>query len=447
MIVFDLDGTLIDTKEMHHHTFAQALSEYDPTLVYHPSTYEGLSTRQKLKKMIPSDIEKQQNIWKRKQELTLEWCKNNVRKNDHLIQVLQALATSYTLCLATNCIRLTMETLCSQLGIDTFFTQKYCNEDIQHPKPYPDIYLQSMKDASLLPQHVLIIEDSPVGIIAAKASGAYVMKVESPEDIHLNTIQTYIKIIESKVNKLLVIPMAGKGSRFQQTGYRKPAIPLQIDAKYPRPMIQIVLENLTQNVPNLYVIFIMKDKNDLELIPDSCPFLWHACFVSETTEGALCSMLLARFWIQQPVFKGIIVANCDQYIQWKKPVHTIYDECFDKNNVAGWIFTFPSSDPKFSYAQVNDRNDVLAVAEKVVISNQASMGIYLFQSGAQCVKYADNMIQLNKRVNNEFYICPIYQEYINNGHVIQTYDAGTMFCLGTPEDLNHSMKQLTTTLL
>ena len=47
------------------------------------------------------------------------------------------------------------------------------------------------------------------------------------------------------------------------------------------------------------------------------------------------------------------------------------------------------------------------------------------------------MIEKNIRVNNEFYVCPVFNEAINDGKKIMTFDIKKMWGLGTPEDLNN----------
>ena len=45
------------------------------------------------------------------------------------------------------------------------------------------------------------------------------------------------------------------------------------------------------------------------------------------------------------------------------------------------------------------------------------------------------MIQQNVRVNNEFYVCPVFNEAIKDGKKIKIFEIEKMWGLGTPEDL------------
>jgi len=99
------------------------------------------------------------------------------------------------------------------------------------------------------------------------------------------------------------------------------------------------------------------------------------------------------------------------------------------------ILTFESVHPKWSFARINDEGLVCEVAEKKPISNKATVGIYYWKQGSDYVKYAEEMIEKDKRVNNEFYVCPVFNEAIDDGLRVKTFDIDKMWGLGTPEDL------------
>ena len=127
------------------------------------------------------------------------------------------------------------------------------------------------------------------------------------------------------------------------------------------------------------------------------------------------------------------MANSDQFVEW----------CSDEfmynmitSNVDGGILTFNSTHPKWSYAKIDNSGFVTEVAEKNPISNNATVGIYYWKNGSDYVKYAEQMIQKNIRVNNEFYVCPVFNQAIIDNVEIRTFDVNQMWGLGTPEDLN-----------
>lgn len=227
----------------------------------------------------------------------------------------------------------------------------------------------------------------------------------------------------------IVIPMAGRGSRFAEAGFEKPKPLIDIHGL---PMIEYVVKNITPRCEHRF-IFICQQEHlksyDLEGILHR---LSSGCIVipiTYVTEGAACTVLLSEKYINNE--DSLMIANCDQYI----------DICIDKYLSAmgtydGLIMTMPASHPKWSYIKY-EGEEVNYVREKEVISDQATVGIYNYKHGYNFVKYAHQMIDRNIRVNNEFYVAPVYNEMIEAGQRITYYDIGDrMFGLGTPEDLS-----------
>ena len=52
------------------------------------------------------------------------------------------------------------------------------------------------------------------------------------------------------------------------------------------------------------------------------------------------------------------------------------------------------------------------------------------------------MISDNVRVNNEFYVCPVFNHAIKDGLKIRSYEVEKMWGLGTPEDLDYYLKNI-----
>ena len=103
--------------------------------------------------------------------------------------------------------------------------------------------------------------------------------------------------------------------------------------------------------------------------------------------------------------------------------------------------TFESTHPKWSYAKVGEDGYVTEVAEKKPISRIATAGIYYWRKGEDYVKYAEKMIEKNIRTNGEFYVCPVFNEAIEDGLKIQIKNVEKMWGIGTPEDLDVYLKR------
>jgi hypothetical protein len=131
------------------------------------------------------------------------------------------------------------------------------------------------------------------------------------------------------------------------------------------------------------------------------------------------------------------MANSDQYVEWNS------NECmyaFTADEIDGGIVTFEATHPKWSYALVGDDGFVSEVAEKKVISNEATVGIYYWKRGSDYVKYAEDMIAKDIRVNNEFYVCPVFNQAIEDDKKIKVKRINRMWGIGTPEDLDNFLK-------
>ena len=110
---------------------------------------------------------------------------------------------------------------------------------------------------------------------------------------------------------------------------------------------------------------------------------------------------------------------------------------FISKKADGGILTFEAIHPKWSYAKVDQNNKDLEVAEKKVISNNATVGIYYWKQGKDYVKYAKQMIKKNLRINNEFYVCPVFNEALKENKNILIDKIDKMWGIGTPEDLKY----------
>ena len=172
-------------------------------------------------------------------------------------------------------------------------------------------------------------------------------------------------------------------------------------------------------------------KSVLQILKPNCKIIE----LDEITEGAACTTLLAKKFINNN--NPLIIANSDQYFEWNS-AKSMYN--FVTKKVDGAILTFEAIHPKWSYAKCDEHNFVKEVAEKKVISNKATVGIYYWNKGSDYVKYAEQMIDKNIRVGKEFYVCPVYNEAIKDKKRIKIEQVNDMWGLGTPEDLNYFLQ-------
>jgi HAD superfamily hydrolase (TIGR01509 family) len=447
LIIFDLDGVLVEAKQIHFNTLNQALREigeqYVITETEHLSIYDGLKTTQKLelltknKKLPPQFYNK---IWDRKQQLTIE-ALEQLKPNITLQSVFNALVEDgYKVAVCSNSIEKTVLTVLNKLGIREFVDLIFSNEHVLNSKPHPEMYWRAMYTLNVLPEETLIIEDSPYGLLAASRSCAHVMRVKNPHDITYTKITLKLFKIENgmsiitnkwKDEKLnVLIPMAGAGSRFEQAGYTFPKPLIEVKGK---PMIQVVIENL--NIDANYIYLVQKSHREkynldtlLNLITPGCKIIE----VNGITEGSAITTLLAKELINND--NPLLIANSDQFIEWDSN-EFMYK--MQETGADGGILTFTATHPKWSFVKTNEHGYVTEVAEKNPISDIATVGIYYWAKGSDYVASAIQMISKNIRTNNEFYICPTFNEAIANKKNIRTFHINKMWGLGTPEDLRY----------
>ena len=173
-------------------------------------------------------------------------------------------------------------------------------------------------------------------------------------------------------------------------------------------------------------------KHLLHLISPSCKIVQ----VDGMTEGAACTTLLAKEFIDND--EPLLTANSDQFVEWDSN-EFLY--AMQADGVDGGFLTFDSVHPKWSFAKVDETGFVTEVAEKKPISNNATVGIYYWAKGSDYVKYAEQMIKADRRVNNEFYVCPVFNEAVQDEKKIRIFPIEKMWGLGTPEDLDIFLKK------
>jgi len=228
----------------------------------------------------------------------------------------------------------------------------------------------------------------------------------------------------------ILIPMAGEGSRFANEGYTFPKPLIDVNGK---PMIQTVVENLDFNAD---YIFLVRGEHleKYEGLQDTLERITNGqctiVVVDELTEGAACTALLAKEHIDND--EDLLIANSDQYIEYSSENFNMMKELTD---VDAMVYAFEAVHPKWSFVKTNSRGIVTEVAEKKPISNIATCGIYWYRRGSDFVKYTEQMIEKDIRVNNEFYIAPVYNELIADGKTLVPYYVHSMWGIGTPEDL------------
>ncbi len=432
-VIFDLDGVLIDADKWHFNALNVALqhSDIDPiSWQEHLTIYKGIPTRKKLnilteRKGLKTEL--YDKINKTKQETTVEIIEKFCNPDLEKIEMMKLLKRKYKIVICSNAVRDSVELMLSKSGLLPFVDFYLSNQDVKNPKPNPEIYLRAFKMMDFSPNECIIVEDSDVGKKAAVDSGGILCSVSNPDDVNYYRV---LKTINESNHINIVIPSAGQGKRFSEVGMQHPKPLIDVCGK---PMIQLVLENFG----NIGKRIIVAQKKHVEkyAMNSLLKYLASESLLVEVdglTEGAACTVLKTEELINTN--NELIIANSDQFlsIDIMKFIENMRVE-----NADGGILTFKDDNPKWSYAKCNSNGKVTEVAEKIVISNHATVGVYYYKHGCDFVKYTKQMIEKNIRVNNEFYVCPVFNEFIQDGKNILIYeiDKQNMHGLGTPEDL------------
>lgn len=249
-------------------------------------------------------------------------------------------------------------------------------------------------------------------------------------------------------NLNICIPLAGEGKRFVEAGYSEPKPFIPVCGK---PMIYNVIENLDFSMFNMKFIFIVQEEHCKQFgFEEKIRKALYDTYgtrvetnaeivqINYITEGAACTVLKARKFIDNET--PLLIANSDQVIDWSI---ALFNKSIMLTKADGCIPVFHNTHPKWSYAELDNDGFVIRVREKEPISTYATCGLYWLKHGSDFVWAADEMIHKNIRVNNEFYVCPIFNELIipkNRKIIAFPIPSCAMHGLGTPEDLEKYRK-------
>jgi HAD superfamily hydrolase (TIGR01509 family) len=190
-VVFDMDGVLIDARQWHYEALNDALKMFGFEIPYddHLKIFDGLPTKSKLQLLSNSSglpLKLHSVISNIKQERTLRIAAFKCYPvAQHLILLAALKRANYKIGVATNSIRMTASEMLRAAGILDLLDTLVTNEDVQNPKPDPEIYLKACRNLGLMPNEVLVIEDNHHGIAAAKAAGCHVLEVRDPTEVHI----------------------------------------------------------------------------------------------------------------------------------------------------------------------------------------------------------------------------------------------------------------------
>jgi NDP-sugar pyrophosphorylase family protein len=231
----------------------------------------------------------------------------------------------------------------------------------------------------------------------------------------------------------IIIPMAGRGSRFTE---KRILIPKPLIDIHGKPMIQRAVESLDLEGRWKFIIRMDEHIDNVSSMIQKIKPGSAIINIDYVTEGPASTALLFRDDINND--EELVIANCDQIMEWASDRFLEYVRHYD-----GAVVTYHADTDKNSYARVNKAGLVQEIREKQVISNISLNGIHYWKKGRYFVEAAEAMIAANDRApNGEFYIGPSYNHMIAQGHTVGIYHIPNQFHhpVGVPDDLDEFLR-------
>jgi HAD superfamily hydrolase (TIGR01509 family) len=429
-IIFDLDGVLVESKDLHYEALNEALRAVagDAFVIprgEHESIYDGLSTNQKLvmlsrNKGLPEHL--QQAVFIRKQEITLEMFSSQIRPDKDIKATLAALKhLGFQVAVASNCIRASVVALLEAIGVIQFVDAFFSNEDVKDPKPAPDLYVKAAAAFACRPDEVIVIEDSVKGFEAAIRAGANLCRVRSPHDVRLPFLLEFVAQLENRPLPFLnvVIPLARPTHQFWLDGPdRLPSeVPVQLMDVQGKCLLRWMCDLVKPSSGTVHFIFIVRESHVAKyhlnsLLPAVTDFFPTRVLAAHSDRlGAMSSVMLARDLINTDV--PLLVYDGGHYLRWEKSGKKLVgvDDLLSRVGTAEAdiaVTVHEDNDPRWSYVQTEPNSTkVVGAREKFAVSNKACTGMYLWGRGTNFVSVAEQIVAAKATIRGQFYLAPM----------------------------------------
>ena len=235
----------------------------------------------------------------------------------------------------------------------------------------------------------------------------------------------------------IIMPMAGEGSRFKQAGIDTPkplikanGIPFFIRS------LSSVKDSFDLSEVKVTCIIQAKHDTDNKLSNGIKSELQSANIVvlPKLTRGAVETCLAAQPFMDED--DAILIMDCD--LEWHcynytKDIKRLLEE--DCSTVGGMLLSFRSDNPRYSYA-LTSGGIVKETAEKKVISSNALVGAYFFNTTEDFLFAANKLLSENKLSDvKEYYVSLLYNYLIQDGRTVMLHKVDSLYSFGTPEEL------------
>ncbi|MQA33279.1 glycosyltransferase family 2 protein [Modestobacter roseus] len=231
----------------------------------------------------------------------------------------------------------------------------------------------------------------------------------------------------------VLMPMGGLGTRFRKVGVTTPKPLIEVGGV---PMFQRALRSFDPWQGPKTVTVVVREDNDREFdlaarvrgVEPSAEIV----LLDHDTRGAVETCLVARDRLDPD--QPLVIMDCD--IAFDSPEwFRVLERAVQAQSVDGLLLSFRSSEPRYSFAEVDDAGLVTRTAEKQAISSDALMGVYSFATTRVFLDAADRLMarQIDAAMP-EYYVSLVFNELIDAGRRVGLAH-GDFYCFGTPEEL------------
>lgn len=230
----------------------------------------------------------------------------------------------------------------------------------------------------------------------------------------------------------IVIPMAGKGQRFADVGHQLPKFLLEAHGK---TLLEWSVDSLPLELAELTIFVMLKEHQDDFQMVDRITKLYGEktpldfVFLDKVTRGQAETVLSASNYIDPD--SPLLIFNIDTAFKSETLKRNLL-----RSDVDGVLGCFESTEPRFSYAEIDDKGCITRVREKEVITTHALTGLYHFKTADLFLEVASESIRTCELTKGEFYIAPLYNKLISRSGRFILDHTSTHYILGTPLEYN-----------
>lgn len=428
--LFDLDGVLVDTLEIQYDSTIKAILKFcniNLTNTIESILRSTITTKKKLQYLVEQNIilnEQILDIYNEK-KIIADSKFNNLIIDDEKVQLFSFLKKKKCkIAVVTNGNKNSAIMILKSIGLYNFLDLLITNEDVINSKPHSEPYVKAISRFGGDLENFIIFEDSETGLTSAYGTGCKVYKVKNTNEINISLIKQL-----NNLNRNILIPAAGLGSRFQKRGFKlqKPLIKLEN-----KTLIEHAVSSLDIEGNYIFVIRKLDSNSNIELIT-ALRNIKPECKVIEidyVTEGSASTCYLAKDFINND--DELIISNCDQILKWDSKKFLEYSSNYDCS-----VLTYKSNEDKNSFIKIDENNKGIKIREKEVISDNALVGVHYFKKGSDFIKSYEHIFNSKIKFKNEYYVSTVCNHLINEGKDVVNYsfqENEVYYSTGTPED-------------